>query len=647
MSYQGPEIRANSAAPGLRVGSYVLERRLGAGAMGEVWLGTHVVSHGRGAVKLIRADSPDRATLLRYFNREALAVSRLRHPHVVAVFEIGATHIVYQYIDGQDLARRMRTPIDPAMAVRIIRQIASALAHAHERDLVHRDVKPANVLLDKFGNAYLADFGLATVNEELPEASAGTPAYAAPEQWMHGKVTGAADQYALARTLCEMLAGTSLPNDVAKNIAVLPDHLPPLLIDALQRALARNSVDRFPSMVAFDEALAKVDVSAHPVPVHLAPEVHPQFAYAFWMRPITSEMVSPEIVRASYRLTQLGAENQLPPNGVAQFLEETGLAEFGFSLYASIARLGPISDPLCLTRATEVVILVHGWGTTRQTWEHVATAICRDNAQAIVLLPDVWGFGESTYSNAPTAEQVGVMSLSPLLRKWMTLLGLNNWPTVILGHSVSATALLLSHDNEIGAATQRVAMSPILPAYSEEYRRRLNRGIQLSGTIGRIPAVHQWLVKRLASEAPTVQELRQDIRENMAAIALAVPSAHFRTLFRSILSSKRFHSDAQRRLTLFFGENDPLVSEAALADAIRDLGLSGGQVVRLATGGHCPHLESEAHPEWTARNIAEIVYLIGQMLLASSQVEHPSMVHAATSLGHEQQDVTTESTIIA
>jgi pimeloyl-ACP methyl ester carboxylesterase/tRNA A-37 threonylcarbamoyl transferase component Bud32 len=643
---QEPEIRARSAEQGTQIGSYILERRLGSGAMGEVWLGTHVISRGVGAVKLLRVDVRDRGLLLQYFHREAQTISRLRHPHIVAVFEIGETHIVYQFVDGQDLARRMRTPMDPALALRLIRQIASALAHAHERGLVHRDVKPANILLDKHLNAYLADFGLAVADGAHPEANAGTPAYAAPEQWTGEKLTGAADQYALARTFCEMLSGSTLPNDVEINMNALPTHLPQALVEIVRRSLAQNPKERFPSLLALDEALAEVDVSAYPSPVVLAPINRSPVERPFWTKPEAMREVAPEILRADYHLGKLAADDLVSPQIVAEIRAKIGVAEFGFSLFVSSARLGPITDPSCLNRATEVVLLAHGWASTRQAWEHVAAAVCRDNAQALVLVPDLWGFGETNYLQAPTLEHMALRSLLAILQKLLTLLGLGALPRVIVGHSLSATALLLSNDDEMGAATSRVAISPVLPAYSEEYRARIRRGYRIVKTLGRIPFFHRWLVRKLASEAPSVQELRKDERERMAAVALEGHNTLSSTMFQSILKTSRFDKRGQKRIMLLLGENDPLISEAALKEALEDLKLSSAQIVNLATGGHYPHLESEAHPEWTARNIAEIVHIIGQMLLASSQVDHASIVDADTVMGGEQASGT-DSTVIA
>ncbi len=164
-------------------------------------------------------------------------------------------------------------------------------------------------------------------------------------------------------------------------------------------------------------------------------------------------------------------------------------------------------------------------------------------------------------------------------------------------------------------------------------------------TIGQFSFVRRWFIQRLARVAPSVQELHQDVREQMAATALAGHPSLFTGMFESVLASGPFGKHAQRRLMLLLGENDPLITEAALRGALHDLDLSAMQIVRLATGGHYPHLESADHPEWTARNIAEIVYIIGQMSLASSQVEGGAIVDADTMM-HSSQISGNDSTIL-
>src|SRR5262245_24321198 len=138
---------------------WVLVRRIGAGGMGDVWLARHELSGTLGALKRL---SRRRAVHADTLAREARAVMRLAHPHIVPVFEVGPDFLVSRYIDGGSLARRLHTPLEPAEALRIALHVADALDHAHVRGIVHRDVKPSNILVDARDTPYLTDFGLAS-----------------------------------------------------------------------------------------------------------------------------------------------------------------------------------------------------------------------------------------------------------------------------------------------------------------------------------------------------------------------------------------------------------------------------------------------------------------------------------------------------
>src|SRR6476646_3388377 len=110
--------------------------------MGEVWLGRYLDTGGLAAVKLLRETKRDRDHVRHYFAREGRAVRRLSHPHIVPLYDFDADYIVSAYIDGGPLARRLREPMPATDAIRIATQIAAALAHAHTRGVIHRDVKP-------------------------------------------------------------------------------------------------------------------------------------------------------------------------------------------------------------------------------------------------------------------------------------------------------------------------------------------------------------------------------------------------------------------------------------------------------------------------------------------------------------------------
>ncbi|MCE9578282.1 MAG: protein kinase, partial [Deltaproteobacteria bacterium] len=431
-----------------RVGSYALVRRVGSGGMGEVWLGQHVVSGTLGAVK--RVSPVIAGPVQEFFRREGRAIARLAHPHIVPVVELGDDFLVTSFIDGSNLARRLQTPIDPATAVRIIRQIASALAHAHERGVVHRDVKPSNILLDQRGNAYLADFGVATfVDEETRQRVAGTPRFMAPEQRRAEKVGPAADQYALGRTLLEMLVGAAVPIDPKLALAELPPHLPPELHDAIARATALAPEDRFPAMSGFADAVGACDLRDHGPPVRLAPEARHPAPFAWLAGALRVTPIAADLDRADFRLRDLVERDLLDAAPVEAFLRERGLADLGFTVWAATQRLGPLDDPRLLGRAAELAILMHGWGGTREVWRLVAPALCRDNAQAVVLTADLHGFGETPFAGVPTKAQVELGAMARAIGGLTRVLGIEEIPTALVGHSMAGTSLLTLADADI------------------------------------------------------------------------------------------------------------------------------------------------------------------------------------------------------
>jgi serine/threonine protein kinase len=222
---------------GWQVGAWRLVRRPGGGAMGEVWLGRHGSMGNWAAVKMLRRG---RDAWRASFERERRAIARLSHPHVVRLFDVGEDWIATAWVDGGDLQRRLRTPLPPADSLRIVSQVGAALAHAHSAGVVHRDVKPGNILIDRRGNAFLGDFGLAAFAED-PEShlGGGTPAYMAPEVRRGQSAGPAADQYALALTLLTLLTGAQEPSpEPMLALDALPDRFPPGLCAALACALA-------------------------------------------------------------------------------------------------------------------------------------------------------------------------------------------------------------------------------------------------------------------------------------------------------------------------------------------------------------------------------------------------------------------------
>jgi len=201
--------------PGSQVGSFTVEELLGRGSSGVVYRGSHHILGYEVAIKVLEGLEVDPDQMTRFL-REAQAISRLRHPNIVRLFDYGeidgTQYMVVEYIGGGTLHGRLTfgQPMEIPTALSLLDSIAAGLDHAHSSGVVHRDVKPANILLQSEAIGVLADFGLAKLLEGSRTASgviAGTPAYIAPEQVAGGAVGPAADRYALSTVAYELLTG--------------------------------------------------------------------------------------------------------------------------------------------------------------------------------------------------------------------------------------------------------------------------------------------------------------------------------------------------------------------------------------------------------------------------------------------------------
>src|SRR5438874_2628917 len=225
-------------------GRYRLEARIGAGGMSTVYRALDQTLQRRVAIKLLNREVSSDSDELERFRREARAVAQLSHPHVVGVIDAGEDdgrpYIVFECVDGETLKerirRRGRLPIPEAVAYAI--EIARALGAAHSRHIVHRDVKPQNVLIDEEGSAKVTDFGIArTLDEEGLTADGrvlGTTDYVSPEQALRQAVTGQSDLYSLGVVLYEMLTG-EVPFKGDSQVAVAMKHVREELPDVQMR----------------------------------------------------------------------------------------------------------------------------------------------------------------------------------------------------------------------------------------------------------------------------------------------------------------------------------------------------------------------------------------------------------------------------
>lgn len=288
-------------------GRFRIERALGAGGMGVVYLARHLALGRDVALKLHRSGAGSRAT--QRLSREAQAMARLSHPNVLTVFDVGSlasgsVFIAMEYVDGPTLRGRqdqLRQAGDWAGIIDLYRESAKGLAAAHAKGLVHRDFKPDNVLIGTDGRVRVADFGIAraldagddgvpavarTVAPTVSDlgtpmtatgALLGTPAYMAPEQYGSGPVEAQADQFAFCVALYEGLFGSrpfpgNNPGELYYNISqgnmIVPQlgAVPASVYETIRRGLALDPHQRFASIEQLADALVPVQVEAAPTP---------------------------------------------------------------------------------------------------------------------------------------------------------------------------------------------------------------------------------------------------------------------------------------------------------------------------------------------------------------------------------------------
>ena len=257
---------------------YRILEKIGAGGMAVVYKGEHMYLKRPVAIKVLPPEMAKSREFVKRFFKEAEMASKLDHPNIVKVLDFGdedgLLYIVMQYVEGETLERILhaRGKLSLQEAFSIALQILPALGYAHEKGIVHRDIKPGNILVDSQGKAYLMDFGIAALMEEGPEVQdgtrkvVGTPEYMAPEQF-RGKADYRSDIYSFGVVLYEMLTGRT-PFGDAKDVyelqyRVLREEIPPTGlgdgIDAvLRKAMNKLPSRRFKSAYEFAEAVQEV-----------------------------------------------------------------------------------------------------------------------------------------------------------------------------------------------------------------------------------------------------------------------------------------------------------------------------------------------------------------------------------------------------
>jgi len=281
---------------------YILERELGRGGMAVVYLGRDTALGRKVAVKVLPPELTygGRGSIVERFKREAQTAAKLDHPNIIPVYRVapGGTLFWYvmKYLDGEPLDRILERErqLDLPRTVGIVLQVGDALDYAHQNHVVHRDVKPANVVVDTKGRVTVTDFGIAkALDANTLTASGsiiGTPYYMSPEQCRGMRVGAAADQYSLAVMTYQMLGGhlpftgESAVEIVHKHVAdpvpplgFLRPHLPVGVIDVVERGLAKTPEQRFPTVAEFARRLkAAAEGAAAARPPHSSAPRRPE-----------------------------------------------------------------------------------------------------------------------------------------------------------------------------------------------------------------------------------------------------------------------------------------------------------------------------------------------------------------------------------
>ncbi len=380
---------------------YRIVEKLGEGGMGQVFLAEDTKLNRKVALKFMSDEYASDPDFIARFEREARSAAALNHPNIVTIHEVGQyenrPYISMSYVNGEtlsDIIEQGELTVDRALEIAL--QINEGLGHAHGADIVHRDIKPDNIIIDRDGRVHILDFGLAKLRGASKQSGAhstlGTIFYMSPEQARGGKIDHRSDIFSLGAVLYEMLTGQSpfkrdhsaavlysIANEDPKPLAEFNKEVSPGLESVVMRALAKNPDERYPSTEDFATDLKRLQSGTGPLPVphrrqllrYLLPTsaVFLLVLLVLVFKPFTLEFSgNPELVAASNSLAIMYFENVADPSDperlgeIATNLVITDLSESEYMEVVSSQRLYDIlklqgkedSKVLDRTTATQV-----------------------------------------------------------------------------------------------------------------------------------------------------------------------------------------------------------------------------------------------------------------------------------------------------
>jgi serine/threonine protein kinase len=384
---------------GQQIDRYRITERLGQGGMAVVYKAYDTRLERDVALKLIRVDeipASQHERLMKRFEREAKAMAKFSHPNIVPVHDYGeidgSPYLVMEYVDGGTLKDRIKGPVNYQQAIQWVLPIADALSYAHRSGVIHRDVKPSNILFDREGHPILTDFGIAKTLESTETAltntglGIGTPEYMAPEQWQ-GEAIEESDQYALGIVLYELLTGQK-PFTAETPVAIAlkqmseplrkPSEFVPGIPEAIEKflykVLSTDPKNRYESMGEFFDALGHITHDLEAV-VHKdsAASIDPEKQSR--LEKIDSEGETVDVIEPTPIKSPLSGD---------KFLNQREHEEKG-RLNTKIL-LGVIGGIFVLIIGLINILSVNGWGflNNRNDQEMIKSAFIKDEATEII-----------------------------------------------------------------------------------------------------------------------------------------------------------------------------------------------------------------------------------------------------------------------
>src|SRR6266567_6229021 len=393
----------DAVGPGTRLaGRYVLHDHIASGGMASVWRAQDEVLARAVAVKILRADLAANPEFLERFRREAVAAARLNHPSIINVFDTGADQdvvfIVMEFFSGRTLAALLaaRGPLDPRQAVGIMQPVLEALAYAHGNGVIHRDVKPGNILVS-VDRVKVADFGIAKAAETGADLTTtgkvlGTVHYLAPEQVQGSPLDARSDVYSAGAVLYEMVTGRP-PFEAETAVATallrltttpraprdIRPGIPRELEATVMRALARDPEERFPSAQAMAAALEQRAASGasrtatRPMRVVRRSEPPRTSVFRSWMLvPLIVILVAGALVAAGLALRVLQLGGPLGIQGAPKGGHESGTSSGATIRIVGAKDYDPLGDNA--ENSSEGGLAIDGQRGTAWTTSHYNSA---------------------------------------------------------------------------------------------------------------------------------------------------------------------------------------------------------------------------------------------------------------------------------